>query len=319
MQTTIHLSRRHALLTGAAALAGAAAGAGLGLAPRASLAKADMMGASVPLFSRVKFGAFEVTTLLAGTRTGGEPHTIFGLNVSDADFAAASAAAFIPADKAQFYFTPTLVNTGAELVLFDTGLDPAGLTAAMAAAGYTPDQVDTVVITHMHPDHIGGLAGDAGPTFANARYVTGAAEHNFWSGQANELFDKNVKPLNDKFTMIDDGGSAGPGLTGIAAFGHTPGHMVWMLESGGARLAVTADTANHYIWSLGHPDWEVKFDADKPAAAAARRQVFGMIAADRIPFIGYHMPFPSTGFVEAAGDGFRYVPASYQLSIGDPA
>ncbi len=316
MQTSIQMTRRHAMFTAAAT---ALVGTGGVLVPRAAQAKADMMGTSMPVFSRAKLGAFEVTTLLAGTRTVRQPNAIFGTNVSEADFKAAADAAFIPTDKAQFYFTPTLVNTGAELVLFDTGTDPAGLIAAIAAAGYSPEQVDKVVITHMHPDHIGGLMGDADPTFANAAYVTGATEHSFWSGQANESFDNLVKPLNEKFTMIDDGGAVVPGITGMNAFGHTPGHMIYMLESDGQRLAVTADTANHYIWSLAHPDWEVKFDADKAGAAASRKSVFGMIAADRIPFIGYHMPFPAMGFVETAGDGFRYVPASYQMIMGDPA
>jgi glyoxylase-like metal-dependent hydrolase (beta-lactamase superfamily II) len=101
----------------------------------------------------------------------------------------------------------------------------------------------------------------------------------------------------------------------MAAFGHSPGHMVYMIESNGQRLAITADTANHYVWSLQKPDWEVKFDMDKAAAAAARKQVFGMLAADRVPFIGYHMPFPALGYVEPMGDGFRYVPASYQMML----
>src|SRR5690606_12194924 len=84
-------------------------------------------------------------------------------------------------------------------------------------------------------------------------------------------------------------------------------------------LMITADTANHPVWSLARPDWEVKFDADKPAAAAARSKIFGMIASERIPFVGYHMPFPATGFVEAEGDGFPYVPSSYQLMLGKVA
>jgi glyoxylase-like metal-dependent hydrolase (beta-lactamase superfamily II) len=233
------------------------------------------------------------------------------------DFAALSAANFIPADRAQGFFTPTVVNTGAEIVLFDTGLAAEGTLAALTAAGMTPDMVDVVVITHMHGDHIGGLMGADGvtPTFANARYVTGAVEHNHWSGAANEGFDKNVRPLNDKFTFIDEAGSVAGGITGMAAFGHSPGHMVYQVESGGQRLMITADTANHFVWSLQRPDWEVRFDADKAAAAATRRAVFGQIAADRIPFIGYHMPFPGVGFVEAAGEGFRYVPASYQLML----
>jgi glyoxylase-like metal-dependent hydrolase (beta-lactamase superfamily II) len=303
------LTRRSALFAGAALPFVAA------LSPRPALAKAEMLGASSPQFNRFMLGSFEVTTLLAGTATVEKPQEIFGLNASPEDFAAASAANFIPTDKAQFFFTPTLVNTGAELVLFDTGMAPEGITAALAAAGYTPDQVDVVVLTHMHPDHIGGVMGPNGAVFANARYVTGAAEHNFWAGAANELFDANVKPLNNQMTMLDDGGAVAPGITAMAAFGHTPGHFAYRLESGGQQLALLADTANHYVWSLAYPDWEVKFDADKAAAAATRRNVLGMLAADKIPFVGYHMPFPGMGYVETRGDGFHYVPASYQMML----
>lgn len=315
MLTHLHLSRRQALLAGAAA---AAVGSS-GLAPKEAFAKAAMMGAGPAPFSRFKLGAFDVTTLLAGNRTVGNPQEIFGTNATAEEFAAAAAAAFIPADKAQFYFTPTIVNTGAELVLFDTGLSPEGIVGALAAAGYSPEQVDVVVLTHMHGDHIGGLSGDTGATFPNARYVTGAAEHNHWMAAADENFDAKVKPLSDKMTMIENGGAVATGITGLDAFGHTPGHMVYRLESEGQSLAITADTANHFVWSLAHPDWEVRFDADKAAAAAARKSVFGMVASDRIPFIGYHMPFPALGYVEAAGDGFHYVPASYQLIMGEPA
>jgi glyoxylase-like metal-dependent hydrolase (beta-lactamase superfamily II) len=304
------LSRRQALIAGATMPLAAAL-------PLPVFAKAEMQGSGFAPWNRLKLGSFEVTTLLAGTRAGDKPQETFGTNASPEEFAALSAANFIPADMTQNFFTPTVVNTGAELVLFDTGLAAEGTLAALTAAGYTPDQIDVVVLTHMHGDHIGGLMGADGttPTFTNARYVTGAVEHNHWSGAANEGFDKNVKPLNDKITFLDDGGSVASGITGMAAFGHSPGHMVYSVESDGQRLMITADTANHYVWSLQKPDWEVRFDADKAAAAAVRKQVFGMIATDRIPFIGYHMPFPGVGYVEAMGDGFRYVPASYQLLL----
>lgn len=306
--TRLQLTRRTALL----------AGATLPLIPALSApaqAAAEMKGAAMPAFNRFKLGDFEVTTLLVGSRPMEKPQETFGLNASPEDFAALAQANFLPADMSQNFFTPTLVNTGAELVLFDTGLAPEAITGALASAGYTPDQVDVVVLTHMHGDHIGGLAGEAGATFANARYVTGSVEHNHWSAAGNEGFDAKVKPLSDRMTMLDDGGSVASGITAMAAFGHSPGHMAYHLESGGKRLAITADTVNHYVFSMQRPDWEVRFDMDKAAGAATRKQVLGMIAADRIPFIGYHMPFPAVGFVEAQGEGFRFVPASYQLML----
>lgn len=285
------------------------------LTPAAARAAAPLQGPAQPLFHRVRLGGFEVTTLLAGSRAGENPQETFGLNVSPEEFARVSAENFLPADRSFNSFAPVLVNTGAELVLFDTGLSPEGITAALAAAGIAPEQVDVVVLTHMHGDHIGGLGG-ASPTFAKARYVTGAVEHNTWSKAGNEGFEANVVPLNDRFTFLDDGGSVVSGITAMAAPGHTPGHFAYLLESGGARMALLADTTNHYVWSLARPDWEVRFDQDKAEAAATRRKMLGMLASERIPFAGYHMPFPGIGYVETAGDGFRYVPASYQLMFG---
>ena len=305
--TEFTLSRR-GLLSAASAFP-------LAATARPAFATAEMKGAGFAPYNRFKLGAFEVTTLLAGTRTVPDPQTIFGLNATAEEFTAASDAAMIPTDKAQFFFTPTLVNTGAELVLFDTGLNGAGITSALTAAGYTPDQVDVVVLTHMHGDHIGGLMTDGAPTFPNAHYVTGSTEFNHWSTAGNEGFDKNVKPLAEKMTMLDDQGSAASGISAMAAFGHTPGHMAYRIESEGKNLTIGADFANHYVWSLSHPDWEVKFDMDKAKAAETRKALLGMMASEKIPFIGYHMPFLALGFVEAKDGAFRYVPASYRFIL----
>lgn len=124
-----------------------------------------------------------------------------------------------------------------------------------------------------------------------------------------------MRPLAEKFSFLGDGGSVASGITAVAAHGHTPGHMAYMLDSGGKQMLLIADTANHAVWSLERPDWEVKFDMDKAAAAATRRKLFDMVAAERMPLVGYHLPFPAVGYVETAGEGFHYVPASYQLML----
>ena len=313
LHTAPNESRRK-LLVGSAATA-AAAGLGLGSSP---LLAQSMEAKPNAQKQTVNIGGFEVSTLLAGTRTAPDPQSIFGMNVSAEEFAAVSAENFIPVDKNQFFFTPTVVRTGDEVVLFDTGLNAEGIKAPLAAAGVSPEEVTVIVVTHMHGDHIGGLTDDDGnATFANARYVTGQKEYDAWAKMDSDAFNAKVKPLAEKMTFIGDGDAVVSGVTGIAANGHTPGHMAYMLESEGEQLVLIGDTANHYVWSLAYPDWEVKFDMDKQAAAASRKKLLGMLAADKIPFVGYHMPFPGMGYVAPRGEGgFQYVPVSYQMMLG---
>lgn len=303
---------RRAALTAAAALPLAA---GLGVS-RPALAG----GHSAPsnaIHNTFALGDFQVSTLLAGTRPVEDVQGIFGMNVSAEEFARVSEENFIPADTAQFFFTPTVVRAGDEVVLFDAGLSAAGTLAALNAAGINAEDITIVVLTHMHGDHIGGLTDDSGTvTFPNARYVTGQAEYDHWAAAGNERFDGKVRPLAENMTFIGDGDDVTSGITAVSAFGHTPGHMTYMLDSGGEQLLIMADTANHYVWSLAYPEWEVRFDMDKAAAAASRKKILGMVAADRIPLIGFHMPFPGVGYVEQATEGrFRFVPASYQLML----
>jgi glyoxylase-like metal-dependent hydrolase (beta-lactamase superfamily II) len=261
-------------------------------------------------------GDFEVSTLLAGARVFEEPQGTFGMNVDAEEFAAASAANFIPTDKAQAYFTPTVVRAGNDIVLFDTGFGPDSILPPLAAAGISAEDVTVVVITHMHGDHIGGLSSEAGITFPNARYVTGQVEFDTWQGMDNDNFKARVAPLAEKMTFIGDGEDVVSGITSMAAFGHSPGHMTYLLDSGNKQLLIAADFANHYVWSLAYPDWEVRFDMDKTAATASRKKILAMLEAERLPFIGYHMPFPGYGYVAAGGEGqYRYVPASYQMNL----
>ncbi len=310
---------RRAALASAAALPLAAATAG------ATRAAAPIMGAGSAPFQRVNLGGFDVTTILAGSRAVPDPQNIFGMNVDAETFNKVSAEAHLPIDQAQFFFTPTVVNTGAELVLFDTGQSPELITTALAAAGYSNDQIDIVVITHMHGDHIGGLMAGDTPTFPNARYVIGQGEYDFWSppemaenektARVGKLVRSNVVPIADKASFVQPGGSVTSGIEALDSSGHTPGHVSYHIESNGQRLIVLGDVCNHYVVSMQRPDWHVRFDMDKEKAVAARKNMLGMIAADRIPFVGYHMPFPAVGFAEPLGDGFRWVPATYQFNV----
>ncbi|WP_281972508.1 MBL fold metallo-hydrolase [Ruegeria faecimaris] len=307
---TVTLTRRAAL--------GAAAALPFASAATPILAAASDTKANSTIAKSFQLGDFTVTTLLDGSLPRDGAKEIFGGGATDEEFANVSAQNFIPADKAQFFFTPTLVNTGSELVLFDTGLGQGGIQAALADAGVNPDQIDVVVITHMHPDHIGGMTTNDAPTFPNARYVTASSEYDFWAARdsgnrVGDLVAAKVTPMAEKMTFVGDGGEVLSGITAVSAHGHTPGHTVFHLESNGQRLVLTADLANHYVWSFARPEWEVKFDMDKAAATASRRNVLGMLAADKVPMIGYHMPFPAAGYVEARGDGFRFVPVSYQM------
>ncbi len=301
------LTRRNALLAGAA----------LPLAATAPtlVSAAGHSATSMPTHRDFTLGDFKVTTLLVGSRSVEAPQNIFGMNVDAETFAEVSAANFLSTEAAQFFFTPTVVNTGSEVILFDTGLNSEGTTKALETAGYAASDVTHVVLTHMHGDHIGGLTNaDGAETFAGAANIAGQVEFDAWGKQENEGFEGKVRPLAEKMTFLNGGQDVRSGITTVEAFGHTPGHMSYMLESGGKQLLLMADTANYYVWSVAYPEWEVKFDMDKAAAAATRKKVMDMANADRFPLIGYHMPFPGMGFIETSGEGgYRYVPHSYQL------
>ncbi|MGB7206573.1 MAG: MBL fold metallo-hydrolase [Anderseniella sp.] len=324
--TQLNLSRR-TLLAGATA-APLVALTNTQVSAKASLAEAI----DRPSHRRFKLGEFDLTTINDGAIALENPQDIFGINASKEEFEAQAKANFLPTDKLQISFTPVIINTGNELVLFDTGNGDARMPNAghlihhsLKAAGYSADQVDKVILTHYHPDHIGGLMSDNKPVFPNATYVAAANEHDFWSApermsggteRVAKLTESNIKPLADKMTFIKDGDDVAPGIRAIAANGHTPGHTAYSIESGSKRIIIGGDFANQPYLSIAKPEWHVKFDMDKDGAVATRKKLLDMMATDRIPFTSYHMPFPAVGYIDKRVDGsYHYVPVSYQLDV----
>jgi len=280
-------------------------------------------------FHRFQFGDFEITTLSDGRRAGEAPEKTYAIDQDPKDVAALLEENLLPTDRFVNSFTPVLINTGKELVLFDTGMGAGAreagqgkLISALEASGYKAGDVSLVVLSHFHPDHIGGLMEDGKPAFANARYAAGQREFDFWTDPARlespaktvaQMVEKNVKPLAEKTTFIDDGKEVVPGIHAIGAYGHTPGHLAFRVESDGKSLMLISDTANHSVITLQRPDWHVSFDIDKDMAVETRKRIFDMIATDRLPFIGYHMPFPSLAYLQREGEGYRYIPETYQI------
>ncbi|PDT18269.1 MBL fold metallo-hydrolase [Rhizobium sp. J15] len=317
-----------------------AAGLGLLAAPMILRQKAEaaatgessnMNAAPLPEINQFKLGSYKLTVVRDGINISEKPYETFGTNQDPETVKTLLTTNFLPADKFVNGYSPALIDTGSDVILVDTGFGAGGrargagqLAEGLKAAGYSADDVTIVALTHLHGDHIGGLMENGAPAFKNARYVIGQAEYDFWSNKAREgtpaegghkAVLANVTPLVEKATFIKDGDSVASGMTAMLAAGHSPGHMVFHVESEGKRLVLTGDTANHYILSLLRPDWEVRFDMDKAQAATARRKVFDMIATDKIAFLGYHMPFPAVGFAEKQETGYRFVPKTYQFDI----
>lgn len=286
-----------------------------------------------PTINRIKLGDFEVTTFLDGVMVRDSLYPMFGSDQTAEAVGARAETCRLPPDKFEHPFIPTLVDTGSEAILFDTGNGAArraqgvgNLGQLLPQAGYQPEDIDIVVITHCHPDHIGGLVEDDGkPAFPKARLVFGQREFEAWhtndnipeSRQQNrELFMKVAAPFGNTATFVNPGDVVVPGIRAVEAYGHSPGLLAYHIESGDKKALLWADVTNHYVVSLQKPEWHVGVDDNKEQAVETRKRILEMTATDdKLWVIGYHMPFPGVGYVEKADGSYRWVPHTYQLNV----
>jgi glyoxylase-like metal-dependent hydrolase (beta-lactamase superfamily II) len=243
---------------------------------------------------------------------------------------------FLAEDLFVGYTNILYLDTGRNKVLIDTGagnnyLPSLGaLKGNLQAAGINPASIDTVILSHAHVDHIGGLADKTGKlTFPKAKYYISQKEWNFWTDPKVSLPLFRMDEANKKGTIdaakqflglirgqvkfFQPGDEVIPGIMAIDVSGHTPGQSAFLIKSNNAELMVTADVFFSDPLNLEHPDWEVVFDTDPAKAVATRKRVLQQVTADRKEVLAYHMPFPGLGHVRAEGDHYEWEPTQWKF------
>ncbi|MDF0602018.1 MBL fold metallo-hydrolase [Psychromarinibacter sp. C21-152] len=251
------------------------------------------------------------------------------IGITPEEFATLLADAHISADAHPTGVNAYLIEGGGETVLVDVGTGTAmgpslgHVLANLTAFGTDPAEIDRLVATHLHPDHIGGLLGDGGNPFPNAGLVTQRAEVAFWSDDSirdgapegvRGFFDMAraaVAAFGDRVETVDGETDLGNGLTLMPLPGHTPGHSGVMLESAGDSLLIWGDIVHVGPVQFPRPEVTIGFDTDKEMAAATRAKVFDMVATDGLRIAGMHIGFPGIGYVEKGHSGYGFTPAPF--------
>ena len=305
------------------ALAGSVAG------PNPALAAAPQHHDQVPGFYRIKVGDLEVTALLDGAAAF-DPHMLNGAKVT--------------MDRLENDLrehphlldvgdTGFLVNTGKQVILVDAGAGAwygggalGRLVDSLRSAGYAPEEVDRVLVTHLHPDHIGGLTTQDGKrVFPNAEVFVSKAESDFWlSPEIAAKAPKNAQPFFQaaqaiaapyikagKWRTFNASEAIADGIQLISLHGHTPGHTGYEFSSKGQRILFWGDTIHAQIVQLRHPEITVVFDNDHAAAAAMRNQLLPALAREDVMIAGPHMPFPALGRLRKDGNGYLWAPVVF--------
>ena len=326
------ISRRTILAS--APLAAATAGIGPALAQGTGQPAAASAPASVqaPGFYRYKVGDIEITAIHDGFAM--RPLDGFIKNAELADVKKAMAEAFLPDNALPITFTTLVVKTGGKTILIDTGNGDSGAPTSgtwmrnFRAAGFDPAQVDTVVISHFHGDHINGLRlQDGTAVFPKAEIMVPETEWAFWMDDAKmSAAPEAMKgafggvrrvfgPVAKDVKQFQADKEVAPGITAVPAYGHTPGHTAFRISSGGKQLLMVVDITNHPALFVRNPNWAAVFDMDADVARATRRRMLDMAASERMQLAFYHAPFPATGHVAKEGNGFRFVPIQWTPAV----
>jgi glyoxylase-like metal-dependent hydrolase (beta-lactamase superfamily II) len=319
-------------LTGAAVAGAATWTPGLTSGAQAAAAAT---GQQAPGWYRYKVGSIEVTVATDGVNRFKFPDG-FVANQSREQVNAALAAAYLqPApDMIAIPYCPCAINTGSRLVVIDTGTGEANLKNSkgaagqfqsnLKAAGIDRNQVNVVVISHIHADHINGLlTADGKPAFPNAEIMVPAPEWKFFidDGEMSRQSSPRMKgvfagfrrvfdALGRKVTQYEAGKEIVPGITSVATHGHTPGHMSHIVSSGNSKVYIQADVTNLPIF-VRNPGWHLMFDQDAKMAEETRRKVYDMLVAEKMMVQGFHYPFPALAHIEKGGSGYREIPVPW--------
>jgi len=256
----------------------------------------------------VKLGQYEVFILVESERDGNT-----GILVG-ADEAVLKR--YIPAEGFKHTANAVLIKTGKQNILIDTGTGAGGIIIdKVKKLGVQPENIDAVLITHLHGDHFGSLQKDGKAVFTKAKVYLSAVEHEYFTkSHVNQGAAAALAPYGTKVTTFEPAELGKklkeilPGISPIAAYGHTPGHTIYLIENGKDKLLIIGDLLHIALVQFPVPEISATYDMDQKAAANIRRQVLDYAAKNKIPVAGMHIVYPGTGGVSAEGTGFKFTP-----------